>query len=100
MDPTLRQRVAENATGDFYVEAGYCMRCCLPHGEAPELMNDPEINFAECYFRRQPQTREEVEHAIQAIQVCEVASICYGGTDPAIIDRLARLGRGSQCDQA
>src|SRR5216117_4412946 len=65
----LRQRVPENAAGDFYVEADTCMRCCLPHEQAPELMNDCKVEFRECYFRRQPQTPQEVENAIQAISM-------------------------------
>ena len=96
---SLKQRVPENAPGDFYVEAGSCLRCCLPHAQAPELMNDCEIEFRECYFRRQPQTPLEVEHAIQAIWVSELSCIRYGGSDQAIIRRLHELGRADSCDQ-
>jgi hypothetical protein len=39
--------------------AGLCTQCCIVHGEAPELLNDPEVPFTECFFRRQPQTPEE-----------------------------------------
>ena len=81
MTISRRQRVPENAPGDFYVEADTCLRCCLPHGEAPELMNDSSVDFRECYFRRQPQTPEEVERAIQAISVSELDGIRYGGDD-------------------
>src|SRR5258706_7569875 len=79
MPISLKQRVPENAPGDFYVAAGTCLQCCLPHAEAPELMNDCKIFFRECYFTRQPQTPEEVEHAIQAIWVSELDCIRYGG---------------------
>ena len=96
---SLRQRVPENSPGDFYVEADTCLRCCLPHDEAPELMNDCKVEFRECYFRRQPQTPEEVEHAIQAIWVSELNCIRYGGNDQAIIRRLHELGRDDCCDQ-
>ncbi|HEY7087185.1 MAG TPA: type II CAAX endopeptidase family protein [Tepidisphaeraceae bacterium] len=89
----------QNAPGDFYVEADQCLRCCLPHGEAPELMNDCKVEFRECYFRRQPQTPEEVEHAIQAIWVSELHCIRYGGSDQTIIRRLHELGREDCCDQ-
>jgi hypothetical protein len=70
------------------------MRCCLVHEEAPELLNDPAVEFQQCYFRRQPQTPEEIEHAIRAIGVSETAALRYGGTDQAIIRRLG----GECCD--
>ena len=40
------QRVPENVPGDFYVVRGACTRCCLPHSEAPELLNDPNVGSA------------------------------------------------------
>src|SRR4051812_19830613 len=98
MDTPQRKRVPANAPGDFYVEAGMCMRCCLPHHEAPELMNDPSVEFWECYFRRQPETAEEVEHAVQALYVSELACLRYGGKDEKIIRRLHVLGVGHVCD--
>ena len=91
-------RVPENAPGDFYVEANLCLRCCLPHGEAPDLMNDSELDFEECYFRRQPHTAVEVEQAINAILVSEIDALHYGGTDPVIIRRLYELDHGHCCD--
>jgi len=94
----LRQRVPENAPGDFYVEAGVCLQCYLPHEAAPELMNDCKTYFRECYFRRQPQTPAEVEHAIQAIAFSELDCIRYGGSDQSVIRRLYELGRGDACD--
>lgn len=99
MPISLPQRVPENAPGDFYVQAGCCMRCCLPHGEAGELMNDPSVEFEECYFRRQPETPDEVENVIRAIWVSEVACLRYGGVDQTIIRRIHELGRGECCDQ-
>jgi len=94
----LPQRVPQNAPGDFYVEAGLCTRCCLVHGEAPELLNDPEQPFEECFFRRQPQTREEIEAAISAIGVSEMGALRYGGTDPEIIAKLRARHCAIACD--
>ena len=71
----LPQRVPENAPGDFYVEEGMCMRCCLVHGEAPELFNDPTTEFQQCYFRRQPSSKAELEHAFAAMSVTEVCAL-------------------------
>src|SRR4051812_40044837 len=92
----LPQRVPDNAPGDFYVEAGLCTRCCLIHGEAPNLFNDPDKPFEECFFRRQPQTPEEIEQAISAISVSEMGALRYGGSDPDIIAKL----RARQCARA
>lgn len=96
----LPQRVPENAPGDFYVEAGPCMRCCLPHGEAPDLLNDPDKPFEQCFFRRQPQTTTEIEQAIQALWVSDVAALRYGGTDPDVIAKLRARNCGHLCDHA
>jgi hypothetical protein len=94
------RRVPENSAGDFYVVAGFCMRCCLPHGEAPNLMNDPDAEFKSCFFRRQPETPDEVEQAISAMHVSEVAALRYGGTDDRIITRLCSKGMSHLCDKA
>jgi hypothetical protein len=94
----LPQRVPENAPGDFYVEAGRCLRCCLPHGEAPDLLNDPEKPFEECFFRRRPQTPEEIDRAIGALWMSETGALRYGGTDPEIVAKLCSRGSGHLCD--
>jgi hypothetical protein len=99
MGVLLPQRVPENAPGDFYVTAGCCTRCCLVHGEAPDLLNDPRQPFEECYFQRQPQTPEEIDRAISAISVSEMAALRYGGNDPTIIAKLRAKKCGGQCDQ-
>jgi hypothetical protein len=92
------ERVPENAAGDFYVEEGRCLHCCLPHAEAPELLNDPNKDFRQCYFRRQPQTPLEVEHAVEAIWASDIAALRYGGTDQSIIRKLHERGVGHCCD--
>jgi len=91
-------RVPENVPGDFYVEANVCLQCCLAHAEAPDLMNDAEVDFEECYFRRQPNTEAEVQRAINAIWVSELSALRYGGTDQAILLRLHEIGHGHCCD--
>jgi len=94
----MSERVPENAPGDFYVVRDRCLRCCLPHHEAPELMNDCDQEFHECYFRRQPNTPDEIKQAIKAIWVSEIEGLRYGGNDQAIIRRLHELGSGQCCD--
>ena len=91
MATSLPQRVPENAPGDFYVERGVCLGCCLPHEEAPELLDDPRDGAPSCYFRRQPQNDVEVEHALRAISVSCAHALHYGGSDPKILARLEEL---------
>lgn len=98
MTITLPQRAPHNAPGDFYVEAGLCMRCCLVHGEAPDLMNDSGQPFEECFFRRQPQTPQELEQVIRAMCVTEVCALRYGGTDQSILWQLRSRGLAARCD--
>jgi hypothetical protein len=96
---SLPQRVPENAPGDFYVTAGVCTQCCLPHGEAPELMNETTAEFDECYFRRQPQTPDEIERAANAMCVSETCALRYAGNDPAVIAKLRARKLAWLCDR-
>jgi len=80
------ERTLLNAEGDFYVVKDTCITCMAPHQEAPELMGlDNETG---CYFRRQPQTPEELDHAIEAVWVSCVEALRYSGNDPEILERL------------
>lgn len=96
MSETQFERMPLNAEGDFYVVKDTCITCTAPHHEAPELMGmDDE---AGCYFRRQPQTAEEVEHAVEAVRVSCVEALRYSGDDPGILERLRAKGCRSQSD--
>jgi hypothetical protein len=75
-----------SAPGPFWVEEGCCAFCEAPLVEAPELMEFDERPH--CRFRRQPQTEEELEHAIRAVQVCCTGAVRYGGDDKEILDRI------------
>jgi hypothetical protein len=96
MSNTKFERTPLNAEGDFYVMKDTCITCLAPEIKAPELMGLDETTG--CYFRRQPQTREEVEHAIEAVSVSCVAALRYAGSDPAILERLRAKGEKFQCD--
>jgi hypothetical protein len=61
-------------------------------------MND-ERDVGDCYFRRQPQTPEEVDRAINALWVSEVCALRYAGSDERIIAKLRSRGCGHLCDQ-
>ena len=91
-----RERAPLNAEGDFYVEKDVCLACMAPEYEAPELMAYDEQTF--CYFKRQPATAEELDHAIEAVCVSCIAALRYAGNDPLILERLRAKGAESQCD--
>jgi hypothetical protein len=73
-----------------------CVTCTAPHHEAPELMGMDEATG--CYFRRQPQTAGEIEHAVEAIRVSCVEALRYSGDDPEVLERLRAKGCISQSD--
>jgi hypothetical protein len=95
-----RRRYPLNAEGDFYVEAGMCMACTAPENEARDLMSfDPSaLAGYHCYFKRQPETPEEIECAINAVSVGCCGGVRYAGIDPKIVRRLAEFGVVDACD--
>jgi len=97
-----RQRNPLNASGPFYTE-DVCLACCLPEGEAPDLMGfeeDLENPMFGCFFKKQPETLEELDRAFSAMEVNCIDTLRYAGSDPAILRRLQELGMKSQCDHS
>jgi hypothetical protein len=89
----------KNALGDFYVENDCCIACEAPYHEAPDLMaHDEEVKYLHCYFKRQPETPEEVERAVKACVASCVRAVRYSGTDPTILKRFQELRREDSCD--
>jgi hypothetical protein len=86
-DEPAPQRCPLNVPGPFYT-LGTCLACEAPEYEAPDLLAPLDDNNFTTYFVKQPETPEEIERACNAIRVCCVADLRYGGTDPAIIERL------------
>jgi ferredoxin len=81
----------KNAPGPFYVGNSECMACGYPHVLAPDLMaweTDSEGRPSHCYFKKQPETPEELEQAIKAIDGCCCGALRYSGSDPEIIKRV------------
>lgn len=88
-----RQRYPENAPGHFYVEADLCILCGTPAVTAPNLVQMTENH---CYFKKQPSTETELEHAVEAVNACCCGAYRYGGDD---LDVIARLNADA-CDKA
>ena len=90
-----------NALGDFYVVDGMCIACTAPEHEAPDLMaHDTAHASYHCYFKRQPETAEELEQAVMAVAVGCCGAVRYGGTNPVVLHRLEQMGVADTCDRA
>src|SRR5689334_3546187 len=87
MVQNTRHRFRRNVPGPFYT-TGDCLACEAPESEAPDLLAPLTGDNGHTYFVRQPKTTKEVERACRALEVCCVAALRYGGTDPNIIRRL------------
>ena len=90
------ERTPLNSEGDFYVIKDTCLACMAPESVAPELMGyDRETG---CYFKQQPRTPGEVDHAVEAVWVSCVEALHYSGDDPAVLEQLRAKGCKSQSD--
>jgi hypothetical protein len=79
------KRYPENAPGPFYVEADLCIQCGAPEAIAPNLIGS---NTRHCFFKKQPESFQELEIAILAVNVCCCGAYRYSGNDPKVISRL------------
>ena len=84
-----RARTPLNAPGPFFTEKDFCISCGAPEAEAPDLMAFDD-DGGSCYFRRQPQTPEEVDQACRAVEVSCCEAVQYDGNDSEILSRLRR----------
>lgn len=94
----FRERYPENSIGDFYVENQVCITCGAPEAEAPDLIEHSKLEYGHCYFKKQPTTVDELNRAINAMQVSCISGIRYGGKDKEILKRLYELGLQAECD--
>ncbi len=76
---------SKNCIGDFLVEHGECVLCCLPELEAPSLMESDEDS---CYFKKQPENNQELNDAINAVSVSCCSAVKYCGTDRKVIRKI------------
>ncbi len=97
--PPIR-RHPQNAKGDFYFAEGICVNCDGPSVRAPEFFGTVESanGGTQCIVRHQPQTPEEINRVIQAMESSCCGAMRYGGNDIRIIARLEASGNGNLCD--
>ena len=95
--PVPVARTPANVPGDFYVAADQCISCGAPEAEAPGLIRFDDVHQS-CFFYRQPVDVESTYRAVSAVAVCCAGALRYGGSDPDILRRLARLRLVNQCD--
>jgi predicted RNase H-like HicB family nuclease len=84
----------KSAPGDFYVESGCCTACGVPQHVAPDLVGWTVEPFVSCYWKKQPETKEEFEQAFKIFDGQELGCHHYRGHDP---DIQLRVGT-EQCD--
>jgi hypothetical protein len=85
----------KNAPGPFYVVNTECITCGAPHVAAPDLMAwelDSQGGELHCYFKKQPETLDEVDRAIRAIDTSCCGALVYAGSDADIIKKLRKAG--------
>lgn len=90
----------KNAPGDFYSVDQQCMLCGRPHTVAPDLLTwdlDDQGRQIHCYFKKQPETRNELEQAIKALEI-SCGSLRYRGDNPEVLRRLHECGKGHVID--
>ena len=73
--------------GDFYVVKGECLACGIPHVVAPDLVGWTDGKGQHCFWKKQPQTKKELDRAIAVLEAQELECHRYAGTDPAILER-------------
>ena len=85
----------KNAPGPFYVVNSDCMTCGYPHVLAPDLMawdTDAAGRAHHCYFKKQPETPQQIDQAVDAINKSCCGALRYSGADPKIILKLKDRG--------
>ena len=73
--------------GRFTVTPEECIACRAPESVAPNLIGFDEVKY-QCYWRKQPETDEEVSLAIEAVRACCCGNHRYEGNDELIRERI------------
>jgi hypothetical protein len=86
----------QSAPGDFYVVNDECLACGAPHVVAPDLIGWGNSKYPHCIWKKQPETKEELEQAFAAFDASEIGCYRYAGTDRSIMGRVG----AEFCDHA
>ena len=78
-----------SAPGDFYVTNGCCTMCGVPEKVAPDLIGGSAHEGEHCYWKKQPETPDEIDRAIEVLARQELGCHRYAGLDPKILNRIA-----------
>ena len=78
----------DSERGDFYVEGGCCLSCGVPQAVAPNLVGWTDERYAQCYWKKQPETPEELERAFAVFDGQEVGCHRYSGNNAEIQTRI------------
>ncbi|GAB1855708.1 hypothetical protein MHTCC0001_05420 [Flavobacteriaceae bacterium MHTCC 0001] len=96
---TKKYSVQSENIGDFYVTKDECITCGAPEAEAPDIIeHSKKDEYEQCFFKKQPETENEIDQAIKAMMVSCVGALRYGGNDPQIIRRLYENDMADFCD--
>jgi hypothetical protein len=98
LPPDKAYNVYESKALGFYMIKDSCITCGAPEAEAPDLIEHAQGGSGECYFKKQPETEEEVGQAISAVWVSCIGALRYGGNDEQILKRMYELGLAGFCD--
>lgn len=83
-----------SSDGDFYRVCDECVSCGVPQSVAPDLIGSTEDG--QCFWKKQPETPEELARALDVINGSCVAAHHYAGHDAAIISQIEY---SFSCDQ-
>ena len=77
-----------SSTGPFYVDNTCCTSCGVPQVVAPDLVGWTDGSHPQCYWKKQPQTQDELLHAFAIFDGQELGCHRYAGEDPDIQRRI------------
>ena len=86
-----------NVEGDFYVEDQCCITCDLPRTLAPDLFRYT-AGKDHCYVYHQPQTPDQLQRMIQAMEGAEVLCVRCRSREKGLLRNLQSRGLAGQCD--
>jgi hypothetical protein len=92
-----RQAHPLNVAGDFYIENQCCITCDLPRTLAPDMFRYTDTKD-HCYVYKQPETADQMERILQAMQGAEVLCVRCRTRNESLLQTLRKRGLDKQCD--